>query len=456
MSLDLPSASSVSLLARRFALLALVSHSILCVSAQSGSGSARDPGVRPGVPSAGGPVAGLTAAQSAAFNNGQLKFNAVDSVSGKISGEPDAGLGPGFNMNSCGGCHNFPSVGGSSPRINPQIAVATLHGARNTVPSFLAIDGPVREARFQRNADGTPDGGVHDLFVITGRTDAPGCGKPQTNFAAQLANGNVVFRIPTPIYGGGLIESIPDGAILANMAANSALKNQLGIRGHVNTNGNDGTITRFGWKAQNKSLLLFAGEAYAVEQGVTNELFPNEREFDSTCQGLGSPEDLPDFAAGGETDIGLFAVFMRFLAPPNPVPSYAGVPAASISRGHAVFVSTGCALCHTESFKTGPASIPSLANQPVALFSDLLVHNMGTGLADGISQGSAGTAEFRTAPLWGLGQRYFFLHDGRSRDLTDTIQAHASTGSEANGVVNTYKALPDNARQDLLNFLRSL
>jgi CxxC motif-containing protein (DUF1111 family) len=92
----------------------------------------------------------------------------------------------------------------------------------------------------------------------------------------------------------------------------------------------------------------------------------------------------------------------------------------------------------------------------VLLFSDLLVHHMGASLADGVSQGGAGPDEFRSAPLWGLGQRIFFLHDGRSRDLVEAIQQHASSGSEANGVIQNFKRLSPQQQQDLLNFLRSL
>ena len=126
------------------------------------------------------------------------------------------------------------------------------------------------------------------------------------------------------------------------------------------------------------------------------------------------------------------------------------------SRGAASFVDTGCALCHTPSLRTGNATVAALRNQPVNLYSDLLLHNMGQGLADGVSQGQAGVAEFRTAPLWGLGQRLFFLHDGRASDLSSAIQAHHSRGSEANAVVANYNRLPEPAKQDMLNFLRSL
>jgi hypothetical protein len=165
---------------------------------------AKDPGVRPGTAGAGGYLAGLTPAQIALFLGSQGDFSEVDSVSGTVPGEPGVGLGPSFNMNSCVGCHKFPAAGGSSPAVNPQVAVATLHGANNSVPSFLSVNGPVREVRFKQNPDGTPDGGVHDLFVITGRFDSPsGCRIAQTDFAAQLARRNLSLRIPTPTYGLG-------------------------------------------------------------------------------------------------------------------------------------------------------------------------------------------------------------------------------------------------------------
>jgi CxxC motif-containing protein (DUF1111 family) len=429
----------------------------------------RDPGVRTGPAGAGGPAASLTGSELNLFTTGKLTFNEVDSVFGTLPGETDSGLGPSFNMNSCAGCHAFPAAGGSSPQVNPQVAVATLHGARNTVPSFITINGPVREARFKTNPDGTADGGVHDLFVITGRSDAPsGCNLAQTNFAPQLSSGNVIFRIPTPVFGAGLIEAIDDATILANQSANSAAKAQLGISGRGNFSGNDGTMTRFGWKAQNKSLIVFAGEAYNVEQGVTNEVFPNARATTPSCDTLGHPEDITNLVTGASSDIVNFAMFMRMLAAPQAVSSYSAanassastgssaVNSSSIQRGNSTFVQTGCALCHTPSLTSGNSPIAALSNQNVQLFSDLLIHNMGSGLADGVSQGVATGNEFRTAPLWGLGQRIFFLHDGRTSDLLQAIAAHSSQGSEANAVVAAFNALSDSAQQDLLNFLRSL
>src|SRR5262245_33590807 len=221
-----------------------------------------DPGVRGGDAGAGAPLPGLTDAERAYFNASKDVFEEVEAVAD--------GLGPRFNLDSCAGCHSQPATGGSSPPTNPQVAVATAQGAKNVVPSFITANGPVREARFVRKPDGTPDGGVHALFVITGRSDAAGCNIRQPDFAGELARNNVVFRIPTPTFGLGLVENVADAALEAALAANSLQKRSLGISGRFNRSGNDGTITRFGWKAQNKSLLIFSGEAYNVEMGVTN------------------------------------------------------------------------------------------------------------------------------------------------------------------------------------------
>ncbi len=266
---------------------------------QSFTFHARDPGVRTGPPGAGGPLFGLTASQLAFFNAGLADFAETE-----VAAE---GLGPTMNLDSCGGCHAQPAVGGSSPLVNPQVAFATRAGAHNAVPSFVRINGPVREARFVKNADGSADGGVHALFTITGRTDAPGCTLSQPDFQTALGNRNVIFRIPTPVFGGGLIEAIPDSVIVANAASTAASKQPLGIGGHANftfagrtvsgetnNNGNDGTIARFGWKAQNKSLLLFSGEAYNVEMGISNEIFPTERSENAACQFATTPNDVLD------------------------------------------------------------------------------------------------------------------------------------------------------------------
>jgi CxxC motif-containing protein (DUF1111 family) len=439
-----------------------------------------DPGVRGGSPGAGGPLSGLTQDEMAFFKDGLTRFVTIESVSGGRNN----GLGPRFNSNSCLSCHAQPSVGGSSPASNPLVAVATLNGGRNVVPWFITAQGPIREARFKRSPDGTKDGSVHDVFVITGRSDAGECKLAQPSFlpagdplTGHGGNPNIVFRIPTPVFGAGLIEAIPDASILANMTADAMRKKPLGVSGHpnahlggnVNRSANDGTITRFGWKAQNKSLLMFAGEAYNVEMGVTSQLFPQERDETAGCVLNATPEDTSNFTStapanspqstGVLSDIEAFADFMRMLAPPAPAPD-----TPSTKRGRDAFVSVGCALCHTPFLMTGRAIAsgsstvpsPALSNQQANLWSDLLVHHMGAGLADGITQGGAGPDEFRTAPLWGVGQRVFLLHDGRTTDLVRAIEAHSSRGSEANRIIEQFDRLPGEQRQDIVNFLRAL
>src|SRR5580700_3423459 len=413
-----------------------------------------DPGPRPGPPAAGGPLPGLGANELAFFTAAQTNFQEVDTFQN--------GLGPRMNLNQCSGCHLQPAVGGSSPSTNPQIAFAALLGPPNRVPSFLSASGPIREARFVRNPDGTPDGGVHDLFVVTPAVGAPAaCRLTQPNFDEALEQRNVIFRIPTPTFGAGLVENLNDAQLRLSFNANAAIKARLGIGGHFNTSGNDGTITKFGWKAQNKSLLVFAGEAYNVEQGVTNDNFPNERETDPNCATNPTPESTTNLTTGNVTvaqevtnfsqDVVNFAAFMRLLAPPTPAPA---TPVTTF--GQQVFINVGCVGCHTQNFQTGPSAFTNQSNVRFSPFSDFAVHNMGEGLADGVTQGNANGSEFRTAPLWGLGQRLFFLHDGRTTDLLQAIEAHSSEGSEANRVIGNFNALPDGAKQALLNFLRSL
>jgi len=123
-----------------------------------------------------------------------------------------------------------------------------------------------------------------------------------------------------------------------------------------------------------------------------------------------------------------------------------------------VFKSVGCSVCHTPTINsTQPSGVtPSLGGAAVSAFSDFEVHHMGTGLNDNVSQGTAGGDQFRTAPLWGVGQRIFFLHDGRTNNLLTAIRAHASSGSEASTVVSNFNSLPAASQQDVLNFLRSL
>src|SRR5579862_341562 len=443
----------------------------------SGSGVAfaqTDPGVRPGAING---QAGATATSplplsSVAantptgvqdfFSNGLTRFQNSEAISGTANN----GLGPRFNFNNCAGCHSQPTVGGTGGANNPEFtAIANgIAGPNDTTPTFITAHGPTREARFPFffNSDGTantnaPNGGVETIFTVSGLTLAKGCTLVQPSFAAAAAAGNLIFRIPTPVFGAGLLENIDDSTLIGVQTA--AAGNGLGISGTFNHNGNDGTIARFGWKAQNKSLLLFSGEAYNVEMGISNLLFQQDRPLPgedggggsgltglpSTClnlSGTGYPEDANNPGGTGAAmmdDVSAFANFMRTLAPPltgSVILNGATVAASSISNGSSLFTSIGCATCHNPTVGTTQKSkiTGSLSSAPVAAYSDLELHHMGSGLTDNVSQGSAGGDQFRTAPLWGLGQRIFLLHDGRTTNLKTAIQDHSSRGSEASTV----------------------
>jgi CxxC motif-containing protein (DUF1111 family) len=450
-----------------------------------------DPGVRLGPQpqnGAGNPIFGLPADQNTFWFAAQALFEETVSVKGSLNGEPLAGLGPAFNGNSCLLCHSQPVPGGSSPPQNPQLGIANLDGATNTPPPFLTPNGPTLEARFIKNPDGTPDGGVHDLFTITGRTDAPnGCNLQQPDFSN---NANISLRIPIPTFGEGFVENTSEDTLKNNLAALGATKSALGISGRFNTSGNDGTITKFGWKAQNKSMLMFSGEASNVEMGVTNELFTNER-ANGGCANNATPEDNTHVIIPPGGNAGLdaseisslienFTIFMRLNAPAQPCDFFTSQQScmalgASAQRGQALFgtvvppptggapnTGIGCVLCHTDSLHTAKSTLTPLNQVEYHPFSDFALHHMGPVLADNISQGVAGSDEFRTAPLWGLGQRVFFLHDGRTKDLVEVIKDHnppcvsGQQCSEAGQVINNFNNLLPGQKQDLLNFLRSL
>jgi CxxC motif-containing protein (DUF1111 family) len=454
------------------------------------------------------------------FNDGLQRFQEIEGVNDPAN--PNVGLGPRFNFNQCAGCHAQPSIGGTGPAVNPQFAgIGTCNGVgslseapvtlitssaqlpaltppqkgviacntTNTTPAFITANGPTREARFPFffNADGSantnsPNGGVEDLFVVSGRPDGgQNCSLPQPSFAEAAAANNLIFRIPTPLFGAGLVENLDDSTLLNNQVTN--LNNNVGVTGTFNHNGNDGTISRFGWKAQNKSLQIFAGEAYNVEMGISNLLFTQDRPLPGEDQqgtglpasclnlgGQGYPEDAnnPDSTAGNASvldDVSAFADFMRLLAPPptgGVVLNGTAVPAATIAAGEQLFISVGCSVCHnptngnTQASNITGTNANGLGSAAVNSFSDFEIHDMGTGLQDNVSQGGANGTQFRTAPLWGLGQRIFLLHDGRTTNLVTAINDHGSNGSEANTALDNAAALSITQQQELLDFLRSL
>lgn len=368
---------------------------------------ARNPGLF------GAPLAGLSEAERAAFEAGRESFLEQET--------PEEGLGPIFNGRSCVECHNGPAPGGSSP---------------TNVTRFGRIESGVFDPLERLG------GSLLQRFAI-----APALQErvpPEANVVAQ--------RQSTPLFGAGLIEAIPDEAIRANARG----EKPDGIRGRAATIVDVATgatrVGRFGWKAQHANLLSFSGDAYLNELGITNRFFPLENApngnrallaaFDRTPD----PEDAVD-PATGRGDVDALTDFVRFLAPPTRL---AATPSARAGEG--LFTSVGCAACHTPSMNTGRNPIAALDRQPVALYSDLLLHDMGS-LGDGIAQGDARPREMKTPPLWGVRASAPYLHDGRATTLDDAIRQH---DGEARAVRQRYEGLTAAQRRQLLDFLGTL
>ncbi|MGA9335204.1 MAG: di-heme oxidoredictase family protein [Rudaea sp.] len=367
----------------------------------------------PAQASFGAPLPGLSSAEMQRFRAGLDEFNNVET--------PQSGLGPIFNGPSCVACHGSPAAGGAG------LFLATRFGRQdaNGFDPLTDLGGSLQQLRAIAPAA---------LEVVP----------PQANVTAK--------RQSPPLYGFGLIEAIPDAEIVAN-AQRPQPDGIHGLPSEVADRVGGGTrIGRFGWKAQIATLLEFAGDAYVNEMGITNRLFPEENapngnkallaQFDHVAD----PEDTVD-PATGEADIDVVADFMRLLAPPPRLPE-----SREAHDGERVFADTGCAACHTPVMQTGPSPIAALDHKPAALYSDLLLHDMGAE-GDGIAQAFAAQTEMRTAPLWGLRASAPYLHDGSAPDVDRAIRAH---DGEARVVRDRYVALSDRDRHDLLAFLATL
>jgi CxxC motif-containing protein (DUF1111 family) len=436
----------------------------------------KDPGVRGGGPGAGGPISGLSSTQTTTFNDGQTNFTAVFGVPTTTT---NGGLGPVFNSNSCSNCHSQPAVGGDTAydlpggtvSQNPLFGVYQSNGATNTMPSFETTNGPELIARFPYiPGTTTPDGSMHQLFTVTGRSDATGCTLAQPNFSQAQSENDVVFRRPIETFGDGLIEIIQNNSITSQASSECANQSTTGVCGVPSIDIHDGDVNRLGWKAQWRGLVVAAAEELNSELGVTNEYFPNEVNQTAGCLFNGVPESGTNFVSTIQFDQFTgdperMALFMSFLAPPIPATfnQYA-------QQGQTDFNTIGCTNCHKVSYTTPLlASMGSfMQNKTLNLYSDLLLHHMGNCLADNITQGTAQGDMWRTPPLWGAGKRAFFMHDARTSDLLVAIQDHAWNGvngtgctgsypaSEALNSVNAFNALSARDQQDVLDFLRDL
>ena len=361
---------------------------------------------------------GLDPTRRAQFDEGRREFTR--------RWRPDQGLGPVFNGQSCVECHDGPAAGGSGRNL---AATRVTRFGRWTGGSFDPLEhlgGTLIQRRSLRE--------FSRAYPIPGET-------------VPLEANVRAFRAASPMFGAGLLEAIPAAEILARADPDDADRD--GVSGRPNRVQNHETgareLGRFGWKAQVPTLSFFAGDALVNELSVTSPSFPLE----ILPQGRSIPagaDRVPDPEANAQ-EVAALAAFMRYLAPPP-----AGTPTPAATRGRAVFVAIGCAACHTPQMRT-EGSDPGVAGRTVNLYSDLLLHDMGPALADGIPMGEAGPAEWRTTPLWGVAARPNWLHDGRAGTIDQAIRLH---GGESAASATRYQGLNPGDRDALNQFLRSL
>jgi CxxC motif-containing protein (DUF1111 family) len=363
----------------------------------------------------GTPLPGLTPVEFEEFRLGLDDFLEVEAS--------EEGLGPAFNGTSCAACHNIPTIGGAG-------TMAELRaGRRNASGEFETLD-----------ASGDT---LFHMFSVPGHGCQPVLPEDTNVFAR---------RVPIPLFGAGLVEAIPDETLRALEDPDD--RNRDGVSGRaaliIDVATGERRVGRFGWKAQHATLLAFGADAYRNEMGITNDLFPHESAFGipadrmRLCDPFSDPEDIRD-PRTRRRGIDNFASFMRFLAPVER-----GGLNDQVRVGEQVFAAIGCATCHVPTLETGPSANPLFNRKTVALFSDLLLHDVGTG--DGIKQGAAEPNEIRTPALWGLRLRRPLLHDG-SATLEEAIRRHAH---EAELARRGFERLSDVDRAALLAFLRSL
>jgi len=371
----------------------------------------------------GGPLPGLSELQLRAFQRGKEEFEQIETI--------ETGLGPVFNARSCNECHAHPVSGGSAPELEVAREIRIGRRVNGVFDPLENLGGSDLQRRSLKELDSS--------FTVLGEVVPP-----EATFVSR--------RITQPLFGIGLMEAIPEREILRR--ADPKDHDRDGISGRPNYVLNPETqqveLGRFGWKAHISTLRVFSGDAYLTEMGITTPLFPHEKLPQGQPIPPGEdrhPEDELGPEATGEA-IGNFFNFMRFLA---PAPRREITP--EVRRGGVLFRQIGCSDCHTPAMTTGNHPVPALRRQRVHLFSDLLLHNMGARLADGIEMGVAKGNEWRTAPLWGLSRRKFFLHDGRALTIRDAILAH---GGEARRARGNFEQPAPGKRDALLAFLNSL
>jgi CxxC motif-containing protein (DUF1111 family) len=361
------------------------------------------------------PVPGLTPAQQVAFDEGGFAFSKIYAV--------NEGLGPVFNETSCMQCHGF--MAGSSTRVNFRFG----RSVNDWFDPLERLGGSMVQSR-----------GIGTLATAKGRFDFVGEGVPPE------ANIVTMRRTPT-LQGIGFVDAVPDSTLLAIAAAQFAADPATAGRVHRVFDPATGAIVagKFGWKAQVATLRQLAGDALVNEMGITNPEFPQEPCPQGNCALLAF-NPMPGLNDDGAA-VSALTDFMTMLA----VPPRRTLP-SRVAVGEAVFMQLGCATCHLPVIESGPSAIAALDRAIFHPYSDFLLHDMG-GLGDGIAQGDATGREMRTAPLWGLGTKYSFLHDGRAPTISEAILQHDGQGRASR---DRFAALKPERWSQLLAFLGSL
>ncbi|WP_223528620.1 di-heme oxidoredictase family protein [Pseudomonas sp. BF-B-26] len=388
------------------------------------------------------------------------------------------GLGPLFNTNACQGCH-IKDGRGHPPAPDAQNAVSML--VRLSIPDApayakvieqlgvvpepvyggqlqdMSVPGVVPEGKVRVDYTPVPirfkDGTEVELRKPTLQITQLGYGPmhPDTRFSARVA---------PPMIGLGLLEAIPDEAVLANAEAQAKAKN--GIAGRPNRVWDDAqqktVLGRFGWKAGQPNLNQQNVHAFSGDMGLTTRLRPVD---DCTAAQTACKQAPNGNGAQGEPEVSdnilrLVLFYSRNLA----VPARRDVSAPEVLAGKTLFFQAGCQSCHTPKYTTAAnAAEPELANQVIRPYSDLLLHDMGDGLADHRSEFQASGRDWRTPPLWGIGLTQAvsghtqFLHDGRARNLLEAVLWHGGEAAAAQQQVLSFNA---EQRAALLAFLNSL
>jgi len=364
-------------------------------------------------PRLGEPLAELTPEQLAQFEQGKKVFQRVFT--------PEDGLGPLFNANSCAECHEQPVVGGVGDEIEVQ---ATRFHTNCTCDPLLQEGGPVIEQH------------------ATPLLQAKGIQK------AQIPPGADVGRRSTPpLFGLGLVDAIPEATVLAG--DRQAGSTAGGSHGHANRTV-DGKVGRFGRKAAVATLFDFNAAAFLQEIGITTPLEPAEKTINGAPLPAGT-DPAPDPEISLE-DIERVTAFLRFLAPP-PEQAFTNYHDRVLARhGEKLFMQLGCAVCHVPKMQTGPSEIKALDRKCVRLYSDLLLHDMGSNSTDICFQ-QARPSEFRSEMLMGLRFREHFLHDASARTVREAIERH---GGEAQRSRDRFMSLSHHEQAALLKFLQKL